>query len=180
MGNINLCFTQIRTGCKCTPARVHAVVERVDGPVSCALLNESVQTSPERRATAVKPPHRSSVGLADLTSTRLFWIVVMAALSGTCLVLLTVAVAALMRRICCSRHVDAYRRHRRRHHPRHQQQQQPRGLQQLSVTSRHRRLSGDCAGCCRHASLPLSQLPLADIELLDDLSRPVRCDATEV
>jgi len=145
------------------------------------LLNESVQTSPERRATAAKPRRPSSVGLADLTSTRLFWIVIMAALSGTCLVLLTVAVAALTRRICCH-DVHAFRRHRRRHHQQVQVQQRERSVQQLPVTSsRHRRLSaGSCAGC-RQASLPLFQLSPADKELLDDLSsRPARCDATEV
>jgi len=148
-------------------------VESVDGRGRCAFLNETL-FSPERGATLAKR-RPASVGLSDLTTTRLFWIVVMAALSGTCLVLLTVAVAVLMRRVCC--YIDT-NHHRRRHHPYHsqQQQQQQHGPHQSSA-SRHRRISSDCG--CRQTS-PLSQLPLADIEQSDDLSLTERCSATEV
>lgn len=151
---------------------VNVVLERVDHRGRCAFLNETL-SSPERGATSAKR-RPSSVGLGDLTNTRLFWIVIMAALSGTCLVLLTVAVAMLMRRVCC--YVESHHRRRRRqlHHHRQQPQLQQRGPHQ----SRHHRTSSDC-GCRQHAS-PMSQLPLADIELLDDLSRSARCDATEV
>lgn len=145
--------------CECT------VVERAGGYDQCALLNETLFL-PERGATLAKrrPP---SVSLNDLTSTRLFWIVIMAALSGTCLVLLTVAVAVLMRRVCCYISIS----HRRRRHHQLQQQCSPHHL----FTSRHRRMSCDC-----QQTSPVSQLPLADIEQLDELSQSARCHATEV
>jgi len=143
----------------------YTVVERVNGRHRCALLNET-QFSPERGATSAKrrpvESESESVGLADLTSTRLFWIVTMAALSGTCVVLLTVAVVVLMRRVCC--YVDT---NRCRHHRPHSQHQQLHGPHQ-SFTPWHHRIPG---------TAPLSQLPLADIDLSDDQSR---CDATDV
>jgi len=141
------------------------VVERVDGRQRCALLNETLYSAERGAKSTERRP--ASVGLGDLTDTRLFWIVVMSALSGTCLVLLTVAVAALMRRVCCR--VDTARHH-------HQQQQQ-RGPHQSSSWRRRHRISGDCA--C-HQSSPLSHLPLADIEQSDDLTPPTRRDASEV
>lgn len=145
-------------------------MEREDGRGRCALLNETL-FSPKRGATSANR-RRALVGLNDLTNTRLFWIVVMASLSGTCLVLLTVAVAVLMRRVCC--HVDTDH-HRRRHHHLYRQQQQQHGPHQ-SFTSRHR-VSGDCG---RRQTSPLSQMPLADIEQSDDPSLSARCDATEL
>ena len=145
-------------------------MEPADGRGRCAFLNETL-FSPERGATSAER-RPASVGISDLTNTRLFWIVVMAALSGTCLVLLTVAVAVVMRRVCCYVDTDHHhRRHHHHHHPHsHRQQHEP-------FTSRHRRISGDCA--CRQSS-PLSQLPLADIEQSDDLSLSARCETTEV
>jgi len=139
-------------------------MERVDGQLRCAVLNETLFSAKRGATSAERRP--ASVGLSDLTNTRLMWIVVMSALSGTCLVLLTVAVAALLRRVCC--HVDTSRRRL------HQQQ---RGPHQSLSWRRHHRISGDCS--CRHSSPP-SRLPLADIEQADDPALSARCDASEV
>lgn len=138
---------------------VYAVVERVDGRQRCALLNATPPLSPPpglRGATSAERrpgAGSSSVGLGDLTDTRLLWIVVMSALSGTCLVLLTVGVGALLRRVCC--HVD-------------QHQQPPH--HSLSWRRRRRVSGGDCA--CRQQSSPPapSRLQLADIQQSDDLA----------
>ena len=153
------------SGCHC------AVLEPVESRGQCELMNETL-FSPERGATSAKR-RPNTVGIGDLTNTRLFWIVVMAALSGTCLVLLTVAIAVLMRRVCCYVDVNHRRQH---HHHHHSHPHQPHRPQQL-FTARHHRISGDCS--CRQTS-PLSQLPLADIELSDDPSLSARCDATDV
>ena len=148
-------------------------MEGADGEGQCALLNETLLL-PERGATSAER-QPVNVGFSHLTDTRLFWIVVMSALSGTCLVLLTVAVAVLMRRVCC--YVDVDHRRRRHHHHHHPQ----RGSSHHLLSSRRRRCesSGDCP--CRHStSPPLSQLPLVDTDRSDDLAMSARCDATQV
>ena len=152
-------------------------MERVGTRGRCALLNHTL-ISPERAGatSADRPP--VSVSLSDLTSTRLFWIVIMSALSGTCLVLLTVAVAVLMRRVCC--YVDTDHRLRRHRHYGHQggPHQQGSGRHQC-VSLRHQRISSDCP--CRRSS-PLSELPAAadTDEHSDDLAASTCCNTTEV
>ena len=148
----------------------------MDGQGRCALLNESL-FSPERGATSDER-QPTSVGVADLTDTRLFWIVVMSALSGTCLVLLTVAVAVLMRRVCCYVDVSRDRRHHRHQQRQRQQQQQAERGAGHQSTSRRRRVSGDCS--CRQTSPPM-QLPLVDVDQTNDSQSPSAvCDSTEV
>ena len=151
---------------------VCTVVERVDGRQRCALLNETLFSPPRATSSAERRPGVETVGLGDLTNTRLLWIVVMSALSGTCLVLLTVAVAALMRRLCSRHH---HQQPTSRDHPHH-------STLSWRPYRRHRISgAGDCEAC-RHSSPPLSRLQLADLQQSDvDLVLPsARCDASDV